>query len=710
MARIEPGSGVSSVIAPLVLRGRSRFFALVATAPALLLLSHLLPATGAGLALRLAGAAACVFLLPGALVLRALGWPSPLGVAVAASFALSLAVVGLAVALMFAVGASIVFAAGVVAAVSACAAVSAAVRTGEAKPVSRADGRAFVAVLATSVPLAGIVWWAAGPLVGDPLVHAARIVKLAEFDSLSTLSTVNEFEDGGLHPGYAFPLLHGAEALVARLAGVPGLDVIVYLPAVLVPLALVLAYGAGCAVFRSSAGGLALVVALVAQVGLSRGDALIEGTGVFELLSQPQAVSRLLLFPAMVALAFAFVVDGGWVLLASLAAAAFALSAVHPTYAPYIALVLGGFLVARVLLARGWEPLLTRAALVLGAVLVPFGLVLVLLLPMARETRAVTPSPEQRAAELARNGNSFTEWGDWFGYSPQAIAREGPVVVAGLLAIPLAGFAARRLWAALVLGGSLAVLTVLLTPPLFTALSDAFSVSQSRRLASFIPIAFAVAGACVVLSRLRSLGVVLAAGAGILLVLLYPGEFARMFVEGGPESTVVVAVAGGVAALVVGAILRPRGPSPSAWTVAVAVAFAVPASFSGLSKLERVRPVVDLTPGVAAAVRAETARGDVVFSDPETSLEVSAVAPVYVNSAPVGNVADTPKNRPRARIADARRVLANTALPASERRRILARYGADWVLVDKRGSPPAAFLATLPLVFEDSRYALYRVG
>ena len=57
------------------------------------------------------------------------------------------------------------------------------------------------------------------------------------------------------------------------------------------------------------------------------------------------------------------------------------------------------------------------------------------------------------------------------------------------------------------LGGSLAVLTVLLTPPLFTALSDAFSVSQSRRLAGFLPIAFAVVGGCIVVSRLKALGV-----------------------------------------------------------------------------------------------------------------------------------------------------------------------------------------------------------
>jgi hypothetical protein len=75
--------------------------------------------------------------------------------------------------------------------------------------------------------------------------------------------------------------------------------------------------------------------------------------------------------------------------------------------------------------------------------------------------------------------------------------------VGGLLAIPLAVFAARRLWAALVLGASLCILTLVLVPPLFTALSDARTLSQARRLPQFLPLAIAVVGGCAVLSRLR---------------------------------------------------------------------------------------------------------------------------------------------------------------------------------------------------------------
>ena len=105
---MEGRSGrVASLTAPLAVGTRGRFVGLVALAPALLLLAHLLPTTGAGLAVRLAAAAACVLLVPGALLLRAIGWPTSPGIALAGSFALSLAVDAFGLALVFAAGGSI---------------------------------------------------------------------------------------------------------------------------------------------------------------------------------------------------------------------------------------------------------------------------------------------------------------------------------------------------------------------------------------------------------------------------------------------------------------------------------------------------------------------------------------------------------------------------------------------------------------------------
>ena len=63
-----------------------------------------------------------------------------------------------------------------------------------------------------------LLWHTAGAVVGDGLFHEARVRKLVELGDLH-LRTVDEFRDGGLHPGYAFPLWHGLDALVAWLSG-----------------------------------------------------------------------------------------------------------------------------------------------------------------------------------------------------------------------------------------------------------------------------------------------------------------------------------------------------------------------------------------------------------------------------------------------------------------------------------------------------------
>ena len=74
-------------------------------------------------------------------------------------------------------------------------------------------------VRAASVWLGGVVlgwllWHVEGPVTGDGPFHEARVRKLVALGNLH-LRTVDEFKDGGLHPGYAFPLWHGFLALVA---------------------------------------------------------------------------------------------------------------------------------------------------------------------------------------------------------------------------------------------------------------------------------------------------------------------------------------------------------------------------------------------------------------------------------------------------------------------------------------------------------------
>lgn len=698
---------MASLRAPFAVRARGRFAVFVALAPGLLLLAHLLPASGAGLALRLAAAAVCVLLIPGALLLRAIAWPASPGIALAGSFALSLAIDAFGLAIVFAAGGSILLMGIVIGSVSVVVAVPAALRNGMRR-VEPSERRALTAVFASGVLYSAVVWWAAGPVNADGFFHLGRARKLAELDVLKGLSSVDEFKDGGLHPGYAFPLWHGVDALVARLAGVDVAEVLVYLPSILVPLALLLAYAAGNAVFRSPFGGVALAAVQAAGFGLVRhGD--LGGTGFFETTTQPQAASDLLLVPAVIALAFAFVREGGRVVLLCLGVAAMALTLVHPSYTPFVAMLLLGFVLARLALVHAWEPLLLRATIALGAVTAPLVLFLVLFYSVITSSSSVTPSTSLRDHELADYGGLVTKLGPWFGMSPDAIARAGPVVVAGLLAIPLAAFAARRLWAALVLGGSIVILIVVLVPPFFTVFADVVSLSQARRLPQFLPVSVAVVGGCIALSRFRFWGVMAAGGVGTLLVLLYPGHSGWVYKNGGPSWAVWLGVAGGLAALLFG-VWRPLwGPDPGRWALAATIAFVFPLAASGLPQAHKARADIRLSRGLVDAVRADVSTDEVVFSDESTAYQITAYAPVYVNTSLLGHVAEVRANNVFARAADARRFFRDRGMSDSEREAILKRWDADWVVVDKERNWPRQFLMRFRAMYEDDRYALYDV-
>ena len=116
-----------------------------------------------------------------------------------------------------------------------------------------------------------------------------------------------------------------------------------HLPAILTPLAVVLAYAAGAALFRSPGAGVATAAAQVGLLGFSRA-----GTGSFDFLALPPTVARALIAPALLALVFSFVGGGRKRQVLSIAAASLALALVHPTYAFFVAVPLVGFLVARV--------------------------------------------------------------------------------------------------------------------------------------------------------------------------------------------------------------------------------------------------------------------------------------------------------------------------------------------------------------------------
>jgi hypothetical protein len=670
------------------------FLGLVLTAPALLGLARLLPAEGLALALRLAAASACVLLVPGGIFVRAMSRPHTFGVTIAASFAWSLAALSGALALTFAIDGTIETTLWLLAGFAGVCLVPALLRAPVTSEPSERKTLAGVAVAGSLFAVA--VWWTANTIYGDGLFHLGRVRKLESLD-LTSLSVVNEFRDGGLHPGYAFPVWHSACALIARLADVDPATALLHLPAILTPLAVVLAYAAGAALFRSPGGGVATAAAQVGLLGFSR-----SGTGSFDFMALPATVSRALIAPALLALVFSFVGGGRRRQVFSIAAASLALALVHPTYAFFVAVPLAGFLVARAVLATNrWRELL-RLAATLPAVLLPAGLFALWLKPIVDETVSHRPDAAERARAIAHYGRQIDVIDGMLRLAPELISRGGAIAVAGLLAIPIAGLAAPKRWSAYVLGGSLAVLGLVLVPWAFDHLSDVFSVSQSRRLAAFIPIPFAIAGAASVLGRYRFAGCLAAFGAGALLQLVYPGEFSYFLVQGGPGWTVWVALGGAVVALVAGAIIRRSVPlAPPIWTAAVALALVAPVGLAGFAYLKQDEPDrFRLTPGLVHALRTQVPARDVVFSDLETSYRIEGYAPVYVSAAPPGHVAETKDNYPKKRSEAVIRFLNGGSVS------IPRRFHADWIVIANRRFD---LKLDLPKAYEDSRFTLYRV-
>jgi hypothetical protein len=651
--------------------------------------SRLLPDTGWGLWVRLAAATACL-LLPGALVARVLRLRSA-----SADLAWSLAALFVAMTVVFLVHASLGLALVLLAVISAGAVVVLLVRPSRRGQTPR---HLSLWVAAAGIGFGIALWFITTHLTGgDDFFHLARVRKLDDFGGLS-LRAVDEFKDGGLHPGYAFPLWHSFLALVGRLAGVDPSQVVLHESSVLVPIAFLVAWEAGREVFRSAWGGLGVLLAQVSMFGLAAGSG-----GSYTALALPATSSRQLLVPAVIALFFAYVAQPSWAGIATLAVASGALALVHPTYALFLLVPLGGYVVARTALART-EVAEGVAALV--AIVVPAAAVALWVRPIARETVSVNPSADELTRALQHYKGQLDVFSDGsYRLAPEVLGRAGAVAVLALFAVPLAAFAARRRWAALVIGGFLAVLVLVLLPSLFTHFADAVSISQARRVAGFVPFPFVVAGGAAVLARLLSFGALpVGLGAGIAFQLAYPGDFGYTLDEGGPALATWVALFGGAAALVLGLVLPrrltglDRVGAISAATAALAV---LPVVLHGFTHWdERPTSANGLTPGLVEALRDRVPEKAVVFSDDRTSYAIAAFAPVYVANALPGHVADTKSNRPYARRADARTFFrtGNLAIPR--------RYGAGWLVLDRQRSK---LNLGLPQVYSDPRYVLYRL-
>ncbi len=673
-----------------------------AAAAALLGIARLLPETGFGLWLRLA-AATLVLLLPGRLVARCLGQRTS-----AATVVWSVALVGVGLALTFALGTSLDLALGFVLLAGALA-------LGFLVTERHLGGTALPAaarLMRGSLVLAGLglgagVWFVQGAFTGDAFFHLGRIRKLDSLSSLS-LHDVGEFTRGGLHPGYAFPLWHGWIALVAQIGGVDPTQVALHESSLLVPLALVLAFELGWAVFRSTGLAFAVMLAQVALKALAPGHG-----GVYTLLWQPGTAATQLFVPAVMALFVLYLREPTWPLALTLAAASASLSFVHPTYALFVAIPLVAFVAARVLLARGAD---LRSGLgALAALGLPMALAFVWLRPIVEQTVALHLGPNglQKSLDHYKSDLSLHS-PSRYNLAPGQVDHQGSVAIAALVLVPLAFFARRRRWSALVLGATVTILMLELWPLVFPHFSNLVSLSQSRRATSFIPFAVAFAGGAAVLARFsRTLTLLAALALGIWLQLAEGGDFGLKVPSTVTTIPVWIALYGGVAALVAGAALawlrrEPRLPAPGRRGITAAFAallFVLPVAAHGFSHWTP-RKTTDphaLTPGLIRFLQHDVPPRSVVFADIETSYRATAFAPVYVVAVPPSHVANTKPNRVRFRKRAVGKFFRRPGLTVPR------NWHAGWLIL-RRNEPVAAIERDgLQPVYRDDLFVVFRL-
>lgn len=588
-------------------------------------------------------------LLPGIALARALGQRS-----VSAVFAWALAAAFVAWTVVFTVHANIELAALVLAAIAVAALVAGRRRRREPGSLFQPGSRAPRWVIGGGIVLGWLLWRVSEVVVGDGLFHEARVRKLLAFGDLH-LKTVDEFKDGGLHPGYAFPLWHGFVALIAWFSGLDPEVVVRHSPSLLAPIACAVVWEAGAAVFGGRLGGVSVLVASLALFCFGPGHG-----GSFDVLALPATSSRQIMVPAAIVLFFTARNRAGW---AALAAIFGATTLTHPTYSVFLLIPL------LALLPWEWRNWLVAA--------VPTGLVLLWLKPIVDQTISHNPKPGELMRGIVQYREQLVIHGPRdFRIAPEVFGRSGAVAVGALIVLPVVAWAIPRRWAVFALGGTLIVIVLGTVPWLFVHFSDVVGLSQSRRAMGFAPVPFVLAGGAALLVR-RIWALPGALVAGIVLQRLWPGDFDYGLRHGGPALATWWALAAGAAALLLALVLRRR-PLPERWGLGTAavVLFCLPVFVHGIwhwSPGQRSDPF-GLSPRLVHNLRTKVPKGAIVIAPLATSYRVAAVAPVYIVGAPVTHVAATTANRPYERARDIQHwVLTND--PAIPR-----KYGATWAI------------------------------
>ena len=629
-------------------------------------------------ALAVWAAAGLLLVAPGWCALRVVGLDADLGRAGAApvAAALSLAVWAPPLAAAYLLGQTLTF---VIAAVLVATAVLVlAVRTPVALPRAGAFEVAGGALAVAA--FAYLAWRISTPLVGDGLFHVGLMRRLGDAPSLS-FANVSPFLHGPPNAGYALPVLHGAFEGVAKLAGADPVVAFRYLLPPCAGLAIAAAYALARALTGwRSAGYLAAAMTAWDLCSLINGLVLQ--------INQPPPFALWVLTPAALLLFWLEIRHSRQAALATVSCVA-VIAFVHPTYAiPCLAIAAG-------LLAGAWRAGLPdlRASLgTLVAMTATVGGIAGWIWWEAIRGGHLHPVLSHADEFVIRSGKAVVmyPWAPVFG--------RGYVLLAILAMVWLVRY--RPLLPAV--GGTAALLVVLLLPGLNTLLIDAVGMGQFHRFWQPLPWpVMGAAGACaagVVLGRWSwAVAVVLAVGfhevrgtedfwhwpVSVAVVLALVATLVRLRLPlrdrlpGGASPAAVVLVAGALAAFV-------ANWAPTVWREARAGPYRGPPAFQ----------TVESTPGAIAFFRDLDGPPPVVLAAPDRAFELFGLAGVRTATLPEARTRALP------RLDESERNHLGQAFFSPEstdarRLQVLRALKVDYVVVDLRGQPPDTVSAVL---------------
>jgi hypothetical protein len=636
-------------------------------------------------------AIALVLLVPGWLLIGGLGAGEALGAAgsVAAAPAAGLVLWALPLAVCFAFGLSLT-------AATVAVLVAAVMLTLRGTPPVPGPGQAAgMSGLAAAGAFLGVRWQSS--LVGDALFHASVVRKLVALNGLS-IRGVWPFQDGHPHAGYAFPLLHGAQAgAIALTHHDPSwaYEELVPVFAALVP---VVAYATGRAV-SGRAGGLATAV-LALWVSLT-------GSQSISVAQQPRYVVTLLLVPTVLLLLVEIVRSPAPALRVLLVGAVAVIVVLHSTYAPVVLLMIAAVAIEQPALRRDVVVAAALSAAIVGWIY----------------WEALWGLHYRPPVALAPLG-FVTAGGHHIALSGIQVFERRPEYLLALPVLMLVLLRRRDGLGVLALAAAVAFQAAALPGAALVA-QQLFGAGQVQRYAEEIPWVFVLGGAIGELAGARAYA--LAAGAGIVAVVVdRTGVLGTAAASG-------LAMTGAVAVLVI-VIVRVRGrvrplPLRRAGGSALAAAVASIAVLAGSvdawgqvtlnsARYGKPQPTVDdlMTPAALGFLRAHD-RGIPVVLAPYSadvadwysgmSYQLVGTVTAYTVAISAYHSESELRDDPQAR-RDAVDRFLSVSTSASARRAILARYHVAYVALDLRTAAAAVVAALdadpgLRTVFTDPR-------